>query len=873
MKIFNKLVLLFLLYMISIFSDNSLKIIGVHSLTTEEVNPITLNSDTNSTDDNSTFINQTAETPTQDNYTLNTSIETSNSIENPTNSTEIIVIPETDFEPKEDPSLVIDLVNLNKTDLCITRFSTLLSFMTNAEQTAFTYAYKAIKLNETSIENTGRCFAPGYLKRIFVKIVKGTIGKINSNLTAKSRQIRNSFSCIKKSFDKNKSKGNFNKAVKKVVNAQANSNKCLTRFLKVLYETLLSRRRYLLLKLNDINSTGIIENNTLVGFPWLDYEMNNITSSFLNYAECYQDFPNSMVESYSEIQAILSQDPSCSLTTNSGARLLQKNTDKSGAKPNSKDDTKSKDSVVSTSSDIDSEEKDNAKKNDKVETKEKGNPTEEKDNAKKNDKVETKEKGNQTDEKKNEKTNAKNDININKSDNLSGDKKGNSKNSVKSIDKIKKNTKKSGISSLVASEYDLQYLINITNNYQNLTEEYVNMSSQLIDIVNNFTSINSKCNYISQLVSFMDNNKSVKAILNSELNKLKKNYICSKPNYLIKIISDENSVIGNFTCSDSEYSCSDLQNIEIDKTTSKSIIAFGCSEGKRFGMAYSISDLIGNHLEFYSYQYKSCKIGANSNCAKNIKNLSKKKSLRLLQILNVTSTDESLNDTNMTSLNVTDNSTDDTQQISINTNECLSPIKKACQDSLDSECSNSKLYQFIGELSPSNSGSPLPDDCKNIDLLNPDYLSCFNWINDNLIKFTLFPNITAIMNIQQLILNSQNTSPINNNSTTNDTTIISEPLRNLQFEDTNVIIVKEDASTKDTYANIPSEIYTIPNQIMIIDGSTPLESANINNQASYVIDGNTVPLNGEITTSNLNNKENFLKIYILSVLLVLIFAL
>ena len=79
--------------------------------------------------------------------------------------------------------------------------------------------------------------------------MKGTIRKININLTAKSRRIRNSFTCIKITFDKNKSKGDFNKAIIKVVNSQAESNKCLTRFLKVLYETLSSRRRYLLLSI------------------------------------------------------------------------------------------------------------------------------------------------------------------------------------------------------------------------------------------------------------------------------------------------------------------------------------------------------------------------------------------------------------------------------------------------------------------------------------------------------------------------------------------------------------------------------------------------------------------------------------------------
>jgi hypothetical protein len=294
----------------------------VFALPTEEVNPITLNSDTNNTD-----INQTSDDSSQP-------IPSSEiSIDNPLNNTEIIIIPDTDFDPKEEPSLIDDLVVFNKTELCITRYYSLLSFMTNAEQIAFINAFRAIKINETSIENTGRCFSPGYFKKIFNKIVKGTIRKININRTAKSRRIRNSFTCNKITFDKNKSKGDFNKAIIKVVNSQAESNKFLVRFLKVLYETLSSRRRYLLLSINDINSTAIIENNTIVGFPWIDNGVINITSSFLKYAECFQDCPNSMVESYSEIQGLLAQDSSRALTLDT-TRYLQKKTEKVDTKSN-----------------------------------------------------------------------------------------------------------------------------------------------------------------------------------------------------------------------------------------------------------------------------------------------------------------------------------------------------------------------------------------------------------------------------------------------------------------------------------------------------------------------------------------------------------
>ena len=57
---------------------------------------------------------------------------------------------------------------------------------------------------------------------------------------------------------------------------------------------------------------------------------------------------------------------------------------------------------------------------------------------------------------------------------------------------------------------------------------------------------------------------------------------------------------------------------------------------------------------------------------------------------------------------------------------------------------------------------------------------------------------------------------------------------------------------------------------MNIDGSTPLNSANINNQASIIIEGNTVPLKGEITITNLNSKAITLEIYLSSLIFILI---
>jgi len=72
-------------------------------------------------------------------------------------------------------------------------------------------------------------------------------------------------------------------------------------------------------------------------------------------------------------------------------------------------------------------------------------------------------------------------------------------------------------------------------------------------------------------------------------------------------------------------------------------------------------------------------------------------------------------------------------------------MQKGRLDTLNKECQNTGLINLIALNAPSE--TELPDACANIDPLSPDYSNFFNWINNNLIKYTLFPNAENIKNL------------------------------------------------------------------------------------------------------------------------------
>jgi len=399
----------------------------------------------------------------------------------------------------------------------------------------------------------------------------------------------------------------------------------------------------------------------------------------------------------------------------------------------------------------------------------------------------------------------------------------------KNDSKDKTKQKIQGVGSLSFTANDISILNDISSNFLTKTKEYSLVSNVINNVIANSTQIVSQCNYISKLITFMDENKDTKFLLNTEFAKLKNKTACKNQDYVVSITSHPGSKIGELQCADSETPCTSRIS-EIDVTKTHSNLVFGCSKGKRFALAFSQNQYLGNYFEFSSNELKTCNPGVASNCAKNIKSLLSPKSLRFMQGSDATSA------TNNTS------------------NQCLFNMKKTCSDILNRECSKSELYQFIGDMAPSSTGSPLPDKCKDIDIANPDYTECFKWINSNLIKFSLFPNLKAIMNIQETITKSQ---------------VV--PLRMLQTSNGDVKIVKTDASVSDKEANIPAETYTIPAEIMQIDGSTPTSSADASVQANTVVDVSNTENTNTDSTKNFSSNSYFNKINLFNISLVLIF--
>lgn len=759
------------------------QVLGQSSNTSSTLNVTTSGNTTNTTNSTTSIANSTS----IDSVSGNSS-SADNAISDPLNGSNAIVIPEDGFNPKEVPGLISELVALNATERCISRIANLLSYMSDAEQIAFSAAFKAQRANSTSVANTGRCFAPGYLKKIFIKIVKGEISKEAEKLTSNSRSIRNSFTCVKKAFDKIKSSLKYDEPITKFVNAQADSNKCLSSFIYSLRTVLSARRRYFLLTSNDLNNTGIVANGTIKAFPWLEPEVVNVTSAFLTFAQCYQSFPESIVSAFSDIRAILAQDSACTLTPAATSTNTTSATNATTPVNNTTNITGTNTTNTTTTT----------------------NSTAAGTNSTKTGRL------------------------------LQGNS-NNNKNAVSSSNK----EKKASIGAVAFTTTDIDFLSQVVSNYRNKTDnpQFASFAASLSDILN--STLNTKCNFASQIIE-MVNDKQVKYILNSELTKVNRNTPCINADYIITLNVNEKSNSGNLACVNTEAKNCVAGTVAFTNYSSRILLAFGCSAGVRYSSAYSASSSLGNYFDFVSVKFSSCKAGTSSNCASEIKKLAKAKTFKFLQSVATTQS------------------------------SCLASMQQNCQDVLNTACSESNLYQYIGSNAPSSSNSPLPDACKSVALLTDatatDYIPCFKWIKDNLFIYTLFLNIKNILNIQATIVASQQTTATSSGTT----------LRYLQSTSTSsddFQMVKNDASTQDTESQLPQTSYLVATTSVQIDGSTPEASADISTQTNIVVQGNTVPLTGAAIatpTTSLNQSgstisHSFVKILVVLLSVILLF--
>jgi len=314
--------------------------------------------------------------------------------------------------------------------------------------------------------------------------------------------------------------------------------------------------------------------------------------------------------------------------------------------------------------------------------------------------------------------------------------------------------------------------------------------------------------------------------------------------------------------------------------------AAGCVNGKRFAFAYSKDKLNGEFFDFVAPQFNVCadSAGQSNQCAKYFANLGKaSNTLRYLQgsttgsstapatasgtapapangtapnntttnttAPNNTTTNTTTPSTNTTAANTTAPVTP-TKPVSpaFDTNNCVTAMKSTCQSAFNKFCKDSGLFNNMGNLVPTTSGSNLPVDCQDIDAVNPDYTACFTWIARNIIRNSLFPRYGAIAQIQSTIVNSQ---------------VVAK--RYLQTSE-NVKIVAVDPTSVDSAAQMSSTVYAVSDSDANIDGSTASSQAATDAQVSNIVVDNSTAQN----TTNPSGSANYITV---SSVLLLVFAL
>jgi len=173
-------------------------------------------------------------------------------------------------------------------------------------------------------------------------------------------------------------------------------------------------------------------------------------------------------------------------------------------------------------------------------------------------------------------------------------------------------------------------------------------------------------------------------------------------------------------------------------------------------------------------------------------------------------------------------------------------MKQVCMDKISTKCATSTLLNNIVNNGPAK--VPLPVECQGV---NPNdeetYMNCFKWLNKNLIRFTIFPDLKKIEQLQTLINGGEN-----NGETT---------ARFLQVKQstTKTQIVATDASQEDKEALMPKDSTTIDSSEMEIDGAGT-------DTVKEVVDDETAPVvPGKTPISASFNKLGYLFTFLLAI--------
>ena len=210
-------------------------------------------------------------------------------------------------------------VEKNSTFQCVAKLQPVLSALNEDDQKLMYDAFVKAKGNSTSDNDMKLCFDRDVIKKGLKDAVKNDAKNSGKRLTEFSKKIRNSMGCISTAFKNLKVKEATTQAYTQSLNdlllTQTSTNQCSSEFIKVLYNTLGRRRRYLLLNNADLLTFGRMVNNTIVDFPWDQDEVNTITPAFIKYGNCFSGLPDTIVQNINEALVSLSEDSVCQETT------------------------------------------------------------------------------------------------------------------------------------------------------------------------------------------------------------------------------------------------------------------------------------------------------------------------------------------------------------------------------------------------------------------------------------------------------------------------------------------------------------------------------------------------------------------------------
>jgi hypothetical protein len=477
-----------------------------------------------------------------------------------------------------NPEMIPDLKNLTSSERCISRLSKLMTYMSMAEQVAFFSAYKTTKSNSTA-EDSGRCFAPRILKKTFRQINKGNMKEMGKKMSEVSKNIRNSFGCVSKSFKKLKISANYKEDLESFSKTQGTTNQCKSTFMRTLTQTLARRRRYLLLTEKDSNSTAITDSDGKIeGFSWLKSEVETITKAFLTFADCFQALPDSLTKTFANVLSKISQDPVCNSET---SRLLQTNTTNTTT-------TKSaeipKNSTIAPSGSVSNAIPSGSASN--------AIPSGSASNAIPSGSV----------------------SNAIPSGSASG----------------RRPKKPKSIGYITFSETAITQLNSISTNLMKKTGDY-QAAGKLITGFLSETQLMSQCNLPGLMKSFLsEKSDEFNKIATVEMKKLAKNEVCTS-DYLVYVEKAKGGSSGKINCTDADKKCVNASfTAKSVFDNANMVLVTGCISGERLYFGYIEDPEKGKALNFKSKNVETCVKGESNKCAKEFAKM-KKSGKRLLQ--------------------------------------------------------------------------------------------------------------------------------------------------------------------------------------------------------------------------------------------------